>query len=59
MATKVVHLGDQLEGLNSSRTRAENARQIMQYFLEFFQSEQPSSVVFVDPTQVLNVILIV
>lgn len=35
VATKVVHLGDQLEGINTPRSRALEAQELMKYFDEF------------------------
>lgn len=35
VATKVVHLGDQLEGINTPRSRAIEAQELMKYFDEF------------------------
>ncbi|GAB6031799.1 hypothetical protein CHUAL_010201 [Chamberlinius hualienensis] len=41
VATKVVHLGDQLESVNTPRSRAVEAQQLMQYFAEFL-GDNPS-----------------
>ena len=53
VATKVVHLGDQLEGVNTPRTRAAEAQRLMKYFLEFMDDRGPTSDLFSDPFQVL------
>ena len=52
MATKVVHLGDQLEGVNTPRTRAAEAQMLMKYFAEFLEDDRPKSYIFTDPFQV-------
>lgn len=52
VATKVVHLGDQLEGVNTPRTRAAEAHQLMKYYKEFMVSNIPQSPIFTDPFQV-------
>lgn len=52
MATKVVHLGDQLEGVNTPRARAVEAQRLMNYLDEFMSNEPPKSAVFTDPFQV-------
>lgn len=51
VATKVVHLGDQLESVNAPRSRAVAALNLMQHFEEFVESENPSSPVFTDRTR--------
>ncbi|XP_065833426.1 exocyst complex component 5-like [Oscarella lobularis] len=51
IATKVVHLGDQLEGLNATRMRSERARSTMLYFSEFFSGDAPTSSIFTDATK--------
>ena len=51
MATKVVHLGDQLEGINTPRSRAIEAQELMKYFDEFASGKLTSSV-FSDHFQV-------
>lgn len=55
VATKVVHLGDQLEGVNNPRARAVEAQRLMNYFSEFLSDEPLKSAVFTDPFQVLSV----
>lgn len=52
VATKVVHLGDQLEGVNTPRARAVEAQRLMNYLSEFLSDEPPKSTVFTDPFQV-------
>ncbi|CAH1793026.1 unnamed protein product [Owenia fusiformis] len=49
VATKVVHLGDQLENVNTPRARAAEAQKLMQYFSEFLNNEGPTSDLFSDP----------
>lgn len=53
VATKVVHLGDQLEGVNTPRARAVEAQRLMNYLDEFMSDEPPKSAVFTDPFQVM------
>lgn len=55
MATKVVHLGDQLEGVNTPRMRAVEAQMLMKYFSEFLENDRPLSHIFTDPFQVFIV----
>lgn len=51
VATKVVHLGDQLEGVNTPRMRAAEAQMLMTYFSEFLEDKKLSRL-FEDPFQV-------
>lgn len=51
VATKVVHLGDQLEGVNTPRARAVEAQRLMNYLGEFLSDEPLKSPVLVDPYQ--------
>lgn len=51
VATKVVHLGDQLEGINTPRSRAIEAQELMKYFDEFAKGKLVSRV-FNDQFQV-------
>lgn len=51
VATKVVHLGDQLEGINTPRSRAIEAQELMKYFDEFANGKVVSPV-FMDQFQV-------
>ena len=48
VATKVVHLGDQLESVNTPRSRAVAALQLMRHFEEFMDGETSTSPVFTD-----------
>lgn len=52
VATKVVHLGDQLEGVNNPRARAVEAQKLMNFLGEFLTEEPLKSPVLVDPFQV-------
>ena len=52
VATKVVHLGDQLEGVNTPRTRAVEAQRLMNYLSEFLTEEPLQSPVLTDPAWV-------
>ena len=52
VATKVVHLGDQLEGINAPRSRAIEAQELMKYFDEFAGNSELVSRVFNDQSQV-------
>ncbi|CAL1536919.1 unnamed protein product [Lymnaea stagnalis] len=51
VATKVVHLGDQLEGVNTPRARAVEAQRLMHYLGEFLTEEPLRSPVLIDPFQ--------
>ncbi|XP_041351555.1 exocyst complex component 5-like isoform X2 [Gigantopelta aegis] len=51
VATKVVHLGDQLEGVNTPRARAVEAQRLMSYLSEFLTDEPLKSPVLTDPFQ--------
>lgn len=53
VATKVVHLGDQLENISTPRQRIKEAQQVMKYFEEF-NSPETISVIFNDPSQVFS-----
>ena len=53
VATKVVHLGDQLENISTPRQRIKEAQQVMKYFEEF-NSPDTVSPIFNDPNQVLH-----
>ena len=48
MATKVVHLGDQLESVNTPRARDVEALKLMKHFDEFLGGETNLSPVFND-----------
>lgn len=52
ISTKVVHLGDQLESVHSSRARASEALQLMKHFDEFLADQPLSSDIFTDPDRV-------
>ncbi|XP_065066238.1 exocyst complex component 5-like [Rhopilema esculentum] len=51
VATKVVHLGDQLENISTPRQRIKEAQQVMKYFEEF-HSVETISPIFNDPSQI-------
>ena len=51
VATKVVHLGDQLESVNTPRARAVAALQLMRQFEEFMDGETSTSPVFTDKSR--------
>lgn len=51
VATKVVHLGDQLESVNTPRARAVEAQKLMIYFAEFLSPGPLISEVFTDKSQ--------
>lgn len=52
VATKVVHLGDQLEGVNNPRAKAVEAKKLMSYMSEFLSDGPPKSDLFTDPAKV-------
>ena len=52
VATKVVHLGDQLESSNNRRMRAIEAVELMKYLEEFKTRSRPNLPVFTDPGRV-------
>jgi recyclin-1 len=52
VATKVVHLGDQLEGVNNPRAKAVEAKKLMNYMSEFLSDGPPKSDLFTDPFKV-------
>ena len=52
VATKVVHVGDQLEGVNTPRARAAEALMLMKYFDEFMDDGGLKSQVLTDRSQV-------
>lgn len=54
VATKVCHLGDQLEGVNTPRQRAVEAQRLMTYFNEFLDGDLRSDV-FNNPEKVSTV----
>lgn len=48
VATKVVHLGDQLEGVNNPRAKAVEAKKLMNYMSEFLSDGPPKSDLFTE-----------
>ncbi|PSN43859.1 Exocyst complex component 5 [Blattella germanica] len=52
VATKVIHLGDQLESVNTPRARAVEAQKLMNHFAEFLSPGPLLAEVFTDKTQV-------
>ena len=48
VAGKVVHIGDQLESVNTPRARAEEALKLMQHFDDFLDGETSVSPIFMD-----------
>lgn len=52
VATKVVHLGDQLETANNRRNSLEEARDVLKYLDEFKTKSVPSSEVFMQVNRV-------
>ena len=48
VALQVVHLGDQLESVNTPRARAEEALKLMKHFDDFLDGETSVSPVFMD-----------
>ena len=52
VATKVVHLGDQLETSNNRRLRAVEAQSLMKILGEFEHKAKPPLPVFTDPARV-------
>lgn len=53
VATKVVHLGDQLESVNTPRSRAVEAQRLMDHFMAFLHEGPLVSEVFTDESKVL------
>ena len=51
VATKVVHLGDQLESVNTPRSRAVEALKLMEHFEEFIDGATSTSPIFTDKTR--------
>lgn len=52
VATKVIHLGDQLESVNTPRARAVEAQKLMNHFAEFLSPGPLLAEVFTDKSQV-------
>jgi hypothetical protein len=59
VAKKVVHLGDQLEGVHAPRARAFDALQLMKHFDEFLSDQPLLSDLFNDVDKVRIVVVIV
>ena len=57
VAKKVVHLGDQLEGVNTTRSRAADAHQLMGYFAQLHSSMELTDEVFTDASKVFFIFL--
>lgn len=53
VATKVIHLGDQLESVNTPRSRAVEAQKLMNYFAEFLSPGPLMVDVFTNKAQVI------
>lgn len=58
MATKVVHLGDQLESLNGCMQRDLEAQDVMKHVAEFEHKAKPTLGIFTDPSRVSGVLQI-
>ena len=56
VATKVVHLGDQLETSNNRRLRAVEAQSLMKILGEFEHKAKPPLPVFTDPARVKTLV---
>lgn len=52
VATKVLHLGDQLESVNIPRARAVEAQKLMRHFSEFLSPGPLTDPIFTDKTSV-------
>ncbi|PIK52521.1 putative exocyst complex component 5 [Apostichopus japonicus] len=52
VATKVVHLGDQLEGVNTPRARDDEAQKLIKYFAKFTEEGPLVDELFNDPFQI-------
>lgn len=52
VATKVLHLGDQLESVNTPRARAVEAQKLMRHFSEFLTPGPITDPIFTDKTSV-------
>lgn len=53
VATKVVHLGDQLENISIPRQRVQETEQVMKYFDEFHSGKDLTSPIFKDSNKVI------
>ncbi|CAG9813813.1 unnamed protein product [Phaedon cochleariae] len=49
VATKVLHLGDQLDSVNGPRSRVVDAQKMLTHMTEFLSADSPSSPIFTDP----------
>lgn len=58
VATKVVHLGDQLETSNNRRLRAVEAQSLMKILGEFELKAKPPLPVFTDPARVNTLVFL-
>lgn len=54
VATKVLHLGDQLDSVNGPRARVVDAHRLITHLSEFLSAAPLSSSIFNDPYQVLS-----
>lgn len=59
VATKVLHLGDQLDSVNGPRTRVVDAHRLLTYLSEFLSVAPVSSLIFTDPYRVCYIKLII
>lgn len=57
MATKVIHVGDQLESINTPRSRAVQVHKLIGYLEEFMSAGPLSIDIFNDPTKVKTFLL--
>ena len=55
MATKVVHLGEQLESTNNRRVRGMEAQSLMHHLTKFQDKAKLSMPVFTDPSRVRTI----
>lgn len=59
VATKVIHLGDQLESVNTPRARAVEAQKLMNHFAEFISPGPLLADVFTDKARVFIYIYLI
>lgn len=57
VATKVLHLGDQLESVNTPRARAVEAQKLMRHFSEFLIPGPLTDPIFTDKSNVSSIYL--
>lgn len=57
VATKVLHLGDQLESVNTPRARTVEAQKLMKHFSEFLSPGPLTDPIFTDKSSVLTFLL--